>query len=241
MQKTKEIIGTLVFCSLIGLQAVYGQDITSDLNKIRDARSAGWRKMSVQYTSFETHHAKEPEDTSQALSIENGSDSNFFDNPVSTSVSIGSKTLLLDKEEKKMYLLDQKGIFDQFGKMEPDSLLKLASGIRFMGNKSSVHSYELTFDAPVFEFSKISISLDMKSLYVKGLTLYYRKEMPKMQDAEVVAWLKPRLKIKYTPQEVSLHDKEKVSFDYYLVKKGDKWSPKPAFKNYEIIDQTSKP
>ncbi|MGB0175972.1 MAG: hypothetical protein ACPF9D_02320 [Owenweeksia sp.] len=241
MQKIEKITGILAICLLGIFHPLCAQDLTSDLKKIRDARSQDWCKMSVQYVSYETYDAREPEDKTEAISIENGSGGSFFDNELSTSVSIDGKTLLLDKEDKKIYLLDRGGTLDRFGKMEPDSLLKLCSDVRFLGSEAGVHSYELVFSSSLFEYNKIRLQLDMKQMYVSELTIYYQRKMPKLKGTEVVAWLKPRLKIRYTLQEVTARDQERLNMAHYMVKKGGIWSPKPAFKNYEIIDQTSKP
>ncbi len=227
---------------VLSLFSSWGQDLRSDLRKIQEVRSQDkWRKMQVKYTSFETHSSSEAEDTEEATIMEKGIHSYYLDNRMSTSLFIKGKSLVIDKEDQVIYLMQQKIVMDLLANVQPDSLLKLCSAINYLGKSENLHTYELLFSSSMMEFEKVIMVLDMGKLYVKEAVLYYSKSMPKLLEDKEVKWMKPRLKITYHLLPLTDRDKEKISFDHYLLLKDGKWEARSPYHNYKIIDQTAKP
>ncbi|MEQ9263099.1 MAG: hypothetical protein RLP14_08065 [Owenweeksia sp.] len=230
----------LVLILLGGL--TYAQDLSTDLKRLHKERAKGQlKKMRVVYTSYETHSTKIPEERREAVAMEKGAFTYFFDNSISRSVTVDELTLLIDKEEKTMYLIKQKSPFETMGAAEVDSLLKMSSKVVFNGSDNGIKTYDLHFTSPFIPYNKITLKLNMAHLHVSELTMYYGTSMPKIRKGGETDWLKPRLQIQFLQKPIESGDPAKMQLSHYLKKSNDQWTPVPVYSGYTFSDQTQKP
>jgi len=213
------------------------QVLADDLKRV----NASYKKdvpmaFTVEYKSFKTHTATEPEEKETALFIRKGDYNFYFEHEDAISMHNNGKTIIVDQEDKKMMVLDQPQTLDVMYDIPLDSLLLLCSGTQVLNENTTLKEYELSFDQEFFEYQAITVIINKENWLVERLVFFYNAEMPVYEEGKVVDWVKPRLQVDYTQRAFDKSYGTKLSTEHFLVEKNGKYVLATNFKEYELID-----
>ncbi len=226
---------------IMGVSAT-AQQLSDDLKKVEVAHKAEETKVyQVDYKSFESHQSGEILEHEKALYIRKGAYRFYMENDAVISVYDHGKTLLIDREEKKMMLLQQPELMVRPDDLPLDSLLKLCSKVIHLSDEKNRRSYRMEFDLEFFEYQSIELSLDTQTWEVKETTLFYNTPMAIYDNGQVVEWTRPRLEIKYIPLVPSQKHHRLLTVENYFRSEGSQLKPIGAYQSYELIDHTQTP
>lgn len=221
---------------------ISAQDLAADLKQVEKAHGADVLKVyQVDYKSFESHKSEEYLENEKALYIRKGAYQFYMENEAVISVYDHGKTLLIDREEKKMMLLHQPNIVARPDDLPIDSLLKMCSEVKFISEQGNKRTYHMMFDMEFFEYQSIQVTLNTQSWDIKALTLFYNTPMPIYDNGQVVEWTLPRLEVNYTTIPPTAQHKNLLAVENYIRTEGSRLLPVKAYQSYELVDHSQTP
>ena len=205
--------------------------------------------------SFEDEKDANPSRTESAEFLSKGSNHFYFGNKLSLTLQHKDKMLILDKEEKKMLLLNQdyrqkqQAITGLFKNLPTDSILRLCSSIELITKSENLSTWKLKFDSPLYPYSYIQLQIDTKKQLLKQIVLQYANEVPlESEDGQTERLVRPRLEINYMPLQFSAELEKKLKLSTYVqytangksakstIQSLTDYKPSKAYQNYHIIN-----
>ena len=218
------------------------QNLASDLRNVEKSHAEEKVKVfDVQYRGFEDHYSSKVLEQEKALYIRKGKYRFYMENSAVISVYDKGKTVLIDREEKKLMYLYQEKLLTRPGDLPIDSLLQLCSSVKFIGEKDAERTYQLVFDMEFFEYQKVQVSINTQTWDVKSMILFYNTPLPIYEGNQVVDYTLPRLEIGYEPVAPAPNHTRLLEIENYLTVKGNGHTLTPAYRNYELIDHSQTP
>jgi hypothetical protein len=194
--------------------------------------------MKIIYKMFETATSTEVRESREARFLMNGKNNFYLENESSISVYDHGKTLLADKAEKNIFLLNQKQEVNTQLAFPTDSVLKLCSSIKLLKEEKGIKTYRLNFDSPFYPYSSIELTINTQKRQLHQLSLFYANKVSITDKEETEKWVKPRMEIVYITQEIAPSEKDKLKLSAYVLPKNETYMPTKAYQSYHITDNT---
>lgn len=212
-----------------------GQNISEDLKKVNERLYKELPKsFNIKYESYQSWEMDYPEETSEAIYTVMGLRHFVLDNDFLTTIRNGDSLLLLDKEEKKIFVLKDTLDGNYLMKISLDSAIKICDSIKYEFGISNKHIYNLYPNERYSVYHIIRVEIDTKAWYIDNLVLYFNRDMPVWENNIIVAYFKPKLKIYINATDLNKDRLDALKFDKYIVKKKGKYSPTQNFSSYEV-------
>jgi hypothetical protein len=209
----------------------------------------------IEMKSFEDAKDVKPSRSESAEFLSKGFNHFYMGNNLSSTLQHEDKMLILDKEEKKMLLINQdygqkqQAITGLFKNLPTDSILQLCSSIVLISKSENLSTWKLNFDSPLYPYSYIQLQINTKNQLLKQIVLQYANEIPlESEDGQTERLVRPRLEINYTPLQFNAELEKKLKLSTYVQHTANRkstksttqsltdYKPSKAYQNYQIIN-----
>ncbi len=238
-----------LFCtmSIAGLcQTDVKKDAIADFKKLNESFAAlGSVSMDIQYRLFPTHASPAPVEEQTGSFTQRGKEEFMFSVYGTTTIRNREVTLVKD-DSGKIFIL-KKSYSKEFRlqqDMDYAKLLELCSSVEKISAAASqgMIAYRFIFPKTFQGMDKLEVYIDPKHYMTKKVIMYLNQPAETFPHIETVneQYTSPRLEIVYENIKVNpLFDKDAFSASKYVNKRKDKWLINPAYKEYELMDQTN--
>ncbi|MBC7775243.1 MAG: hypothetical protein H7246_07380 [Phycisphaerae bacterium] len=188
----------------------------------------------VDYLMFATYDSDKPVESQHATLWRNGDDYLYKLNPIET-LTTPEYTLTADQEDKSLMIDRVRGnpAEKQFG-IDLSTALGACAAVTVLSPSPGIRLIRL--DWPSTDMERVDLQFDAMSRKMMKVTLYYSEAEAWQEDQPPT---KARMEIIYRKQdERPAYPKNLFSFDRFVVKTNGVLAPAPAFRGYELMDNT---
>jgi|GEM_PF-4227364 len=213
------------------------QDARTDIEKINKVYSRERYMLELEYKVFEYFSAEQPMQVEDGVVKKDGDHLYYKLGPVE-SIQQKEYSVVADHDDKIIALLPREYNATDgkpFLPAQLDSLQKFCRKIDYQPVNAALSSYAFHFTGSQYEVVKVSFN--PRNHQISKIELFY-KEPVNLKEEEGAPERQPKMEIIYKKFDINpSFAAEQFNYNYFLVKEGKDYKPKPIYKDYTVVTQ----